>query len=87
MVLTTKRQLHLEWRELGLAIVEVRDHQPQAVEQMQQNRGDLEVEVAKLDGQSCRGQAFDALGCLAGRQVVRSRTPVDYSHWNAFAER
>lgn len=78
-----------EWRELGLAvIVEVGDHQAQADEQMQQNRGHLEVSVAKLGGQSCRGQAFSgALGCLAGRQVVRSRTPVDYSHWNAFAER
>lgn len=41
-----------KWRELGLAIVEVGDDQAQADEQVQQNRGDLEVAVAKLDGQS-----------------------------------
>lgn len=41
-----------QWRVLGLAIVEVGNHQAQAVVQMQQNGADLKVEVAKLSGQS-----------------------------------
>lgn len=41
-----------QWRELGLAIVEVGNHQAQAVVQMQQNGADFKVEVAKLSGQS-----------------------------------
>lgn len=40
-----------QWRELSLDIVEVGNHQAQAVVQMQQNCADLEVEVAKLGGQ------------------------------------
>lgn len=41
-----------QWRVLGPAIVEVGNHQAQAVVQMQQNGADFKVEVAKLGGQS-----------------------------------
>lgn len=70
-----------QWRELGLAIVEVGNYQAQTVVQMQENCADFEVEVAELGGQP------DVLGNLGRRQFVRTRTPVNYSHWNALAER
>lgn len=55
---------------------------------MQQNGADFEVEVAELGGQSKWDQAdSDVLGYLGGRQFVRTRTPVNYSHWNALAQR
>lgn len=79
-------------RELGLAIIEVGNHQAQAVEQVQQDRGCFKVKVAKLLGQSqvdlaCGGGADDtnALGCL-GRQFVRAEARFCYSHWKAVSE-